>query len=181
MPEAFSARRLGPRQIDQAYPILQSAMPALELDDWRAYASALLDQPEDRGGIVAIQSKGYINGLFSYGVRPQLACHKVLIVETIVVLDLVNNEGVAEALLHAVDDLAGRLGAEAIHALVPSGQSRPTDYADWLSRQFRAVGYRCEAAALCKKPMASPAEPSPDGTDNDALSIVMRGVLSGAE
>ena len=156
-------------------------MPALELDDWRAYAGALLDQEEDQGGIVAIQSKGYINGLFSYGVRPQLACHKVLIVETIVVLDLVNTAGVAGALLQAVDALANRLGAEAIHALVPSGQSRPTGYADWLSGQFQTAGYRCEAAALCKKPMAGPAVPSPDGNGHDSLSIVLRGVLSGAE
>jgi hypothetical protein len=181
MPEAFSARRLGPKQVDQAYPILQSVMPELELADWRAYAGAIIDRPEDEGGIVAIYGQGYIHGLFSYGVRPQLACHKVLIVETIIVLDLVNTAGVATALLKAVDDLAGRLGAEAIHALVPSGRAQTSDYADWLAGQFCAAGYRCEAAALCKKPMASPAEAGPDGTGGDAIAAVTRGVLSGAD
>jgi hypothetical protein len=181
MPEAFTARRLGPEQVDQAYPILQSVMPELELADWRAYAGAIIGLPEDQGGIVAIHGQGYIHGLFSYGVRPQLACRKVLIVETIIVVDLVNTAAVAAALLKAVDGIAARLGTEAIHALVPSGQAQTSDYAEWLSGRFRAAGYRAEAAALCKKPIASPAEPNPEGTGTDAISVVTRGALSGAE
>jgi hypothetical protein len=151
MPELFTPRHLGPNQIDQAYPIVQSIVPGLKVDDWRMFARRVHDLSADVAGIMTVQSKGYIHGLFSYTVEPHLQHRRVLSVNNVVVVDLFDPGAVAEALLEAMEALALDLDCRAIHTMLPNGPHSPPNYRRWLLNQFRVQGHEVESLALCKR------------------------------
>lgn len=150
MPELLTPLRLGPKQVDQAFPIVQSLMPRLSIDDWRDFATRLGQEPSDRAGIMTVQSQGYIHGLFSYTVAPHLVHRQVLSVDNIVVVDLFTPGAVAEALLRALDQLAAELNCRIVQSVLPEGSRSGQDYRDWLVSRLYSHGHRAKAVALRK-------------------------------
>ncbi|CAO3407780.1 hypothetical protein [Azospirillum largimobile] len=163
MDEGFIAKPLGRRQIDQAYPLVCAIAPGLGVDQWRAFAAAVLGTAAKGGGgaggsglpaeagIITLQNaQGYMHGLFSYVVEPHLRHGRVLSVDNFVVLDLFDVAGIAETLLRAMEALARRLGCAAIHTTL-SDRYIPLD-----SRRspipdcFRTEGHRQETVRFCK-------------------------------
>ncbi len=167
MPELLIPLRLGPKQIDQAFPIVQSLMPRLGIDDWRSFAATLCRQPAGQAGIMTVQSQGYIHGLFSYAVERHLVHHRVLRVDNIVVLDLFTPGTIAEALLQALDQLAVDLDCRGIQAMLPDGPQFGGEYRNWLEARFRSHGHRIGAVMLCK-PVAIVAESDPQAGEGQA-------------
>ncbi len=151
MPDLLTPLQLGPKQIDQAFPIVQSLMPGLSVEDWRYFAARITEYRDDLAGIMTVQSQGYIHGLFSYKAEPHLAHGRVLMVDNFIVLDLFNPAAVAEALLRAMDELALRLDCKATHTMLPDGPHAMADYRHWLLGRFRTQGHQMESVALCKR------------------------------
>lgn len=151
MADMLTLRHLGPAQIDQAYPIVQSVCPDLDVEAWRRFAKSIGEHAGDQAGILTVQYQGYIHGLFSYCVEPHLVHMRALLVDNFMVVDLFNPGAVAEALLRAMDDLARRLGCRAVHTFLPDRSRRPEGHPPWLVERFRNHGHRVESIAFCKR------------------------------
>ncbi|WP_448203693.1 hypothetical protein [Azospirillum sp. sgz302134] len=164
MDDSFIAKPLGQRQIDQAYPLVRAIAPDLAVEQWRAFAAALIgsvDTPAPSAdtmpadtkptGIMTVQNaRGYLHGLFSYAIEEHLRHGRILAVENFVVLDLFDATGPAEALLHAMDVLARGLGCTAIHTTLPEGLAGRAGSQNSLLSCFRNEGHRMETLRLCK-------------------------------
>jgi len=175
MDDGFIAKPLGRRQIDQAYPLVCAMAPGLGVDQWRAFAAALLDSatlgsstegaagdgdagkgrlPASRGIMTVQNAQGYLHGLFSYTAEPHLLHGRTLCVDNFVVLDLFDVAGVAEALLQAMEGLARRLGCAAIHTTLPDRLTRHDSlqgsHRDPIPDCFRTEGHRQETIRFCK-------------------------------
>ncbi|PWC33648.1 hypothetical protein TSO352_24885 [Azospirillum sp. TSO35-2] len=154
MDDSFIAKPLGRRQIDQAYPLVRAIAPGLTVEQWRAFAAAVLDDggaPAARAGIMTIQNaQGYLHGLFSYAIEPDLRHGRVMNVDNFVVLDLFDTVGVAGALLRAMDGLARRLGCAAIHTILPERHLAATSPNNPIPDCFQTEGHRRETIRFCK-------------------------------
>ena len=119
MSRLFIAQALRPEQAAQAYPLLQSAFPALTLSRWTEFVRIQTrtdPKPADRAkGIMAIQSdRGYIHGLFSYSIAPDLQHGRVLLVDNFVAVGLVESDAAIRALRQAMEEVAARLDCRVI-------------------------------------------------------------------
>lgn len=155
MPRCFKAKPLTPDQVAQAFPLVQSAIPGLTLEDWRRYARQLEARrgaaTPYEAGIVTIQSEqGYIHGLFSYVVEPDLRHSRVLSIENFVALDLVEREAAAAAVFKAMEEVAANLDCRAIHVHLPDMRERTSGDGDWLVQLLRREGHETETIRLCK-------------------------------
>lgn len=166
MDDGFIAKPLGRRQIDQAYPLVCAIAPGLGVDQWRAFAAAVLDSatgggkgggtaggngmPANRGIMTVQNAQGYMHGLFSYAAEPHLLHGRALCVDNFVVLDLFDVAGVAEALLRAMEGLARRLGCAAIHTTLPDRTVQRDSRRDPIPDCFRIEGHRQETIRFCK-------------------------------
>ncbi|SMH56767.1 hypothetical protein [Azospirillum agricola] len=170
MDDSFIAKPLGRRQIDQAYPLVCVIAPGLAVEQWRAFAAAVLDangltngganggtndaaggSPVSRTGIMTVQNAhGYLHGLFSYAIDDDLRHGRVMSVENFVVLDLFDVAGVAATLLRAMDGLARGLGCTAIHTTLPERYSSAGTTNNPITESFLVQGHRHETIRLCK-------------------------------
>jgi hypothetical protein len=174
MNDTYVAKPLGHRQIDQAFPVVQTIAPDLGVERWRDFAAAILAAAElesgdaapagapEQGirprGIMTVQNaRGYIHGLFSYTVEENLRHGRVLEADNFIVLDLFDPAGAAAELLGAMDELAGQLGCSAIHTNLPDDYSSLPGYCNWLLTSFREAGHAVETLRLFKRLGASPA------------------------
>lgn len=176
MSDLFSLLPLGPKQIDQAYPVVQSILPDLDVNVWREFAEQVGARPEDQAGIITVQNRGYIHGLFSYAVEPHLIHQRQLLIGNFFVLDLFNPRAVAEALIDAVEALAARLRCRAIHTALPKPMGEAAAPQDWVLDRFRARGHVLENTTLFKElPKAAAAcgrQPGNSGTGEGSGSVV---------
>lgn len=166
MDDLYFAKPLGKHQVDQAFPLIQTVAPALDIDRWRRFAAVWIEDPARRrtagdrtaAGIMTVQSeRGYIHGLFTYMVTEHLRHGRTLEADNFIVVDLFNTAGAAGALLRAMDQLARTLGCQAIHTNLPER------YVDRLDGQviglgrsptvgcFGSAGHRIETVRLCKQ------------------------------
>jgi hypothetical protein len=172
MASAYVAKPLGPGQIDQAFPVVQTLAPDLKVERWRAFAAAALSPPGGGGagedpardagvprprGILTVQNgRGYIHGLFSYQVEESLRHGRTLAVENFIVLDLFDLAGAAEALLGGMDRTAQGLACTAIHTTLPDDYAKLSDYCSWVLACFREAGHGVETLRLCKRLAPAP-------------------------
>src|SRR3954467_11493861 len=124
MHDTYVAKPLTCRQIDQAFPVVQTIAPDLDVERWRDFAAAVLSGQElefgeestermeaaalrPRGIMTVQNARGYIHGLFSYTVEEHLRHGRVLAVENFIVLDLFDMAGGAAEVLDTHDKTAG--------------------------------------------------------------------------
>lgn len=157
MPDSFLTKPLDPRRIDQAFPVVQAAFPDVDVDRWRAYATEMIGAPLPRGSnviqlptprqsgiIVAKLGHGYIHGLFSYTVVPNLWHSRALQVDLMVALDLFDPVAAAECLLVEMERLARVLRCDAIHLALPERLQPET------RGRIQEMGHRIEGVRFCK-------------------------------
>ncbi len=111
----YEARPLAPGQIPQAYPLIALFDADLTQDQWSRYAADVIDGSNGSGGlngaghqsILTVQNdRGYIFGLSSYWIRPDLWRDKVLDIENFAVADIIRGRKVAVVLLEALERTA---------------------------------------------------------------------------
>ena len=150
MPDRYSPIPLTERQIDQAFPLIQSVCANVSIAAWRSYARAILDRPSEEGGIMTVQAFEYIHGLFAYRVDRSLQHARVLLVDTVAVLELFSPKLAMTALLQVMDDMAMALNCEAIHTCVPSSERVEGPSGRWMMDQFRDLGHSVDSLKLGK-------------------------------
>ena len=169
MPDRYTPLPLAMRQVDQAFPLVQSILPDITIDVWRRYAAALLDRASADRGIMTVQALGYIHGLFSFRVDDSLQHGRSLLVDNFTVLDLFTPTAAATALVRSMDELANSLDCLAIHTYLPNGERLAPDYRRWMLRQFRDLGHQVESVTLCKASTGTDADADPAGCDGSRL------------
>ena len=184
MHATYVAKPVIRRQIDQAFPVVQTIAPDLDVDRWRDFAAAVLlprelefeldttgrtddgAVPNPRGIMTVQNDRGYIHGLFSYTVEEHLRHGRVLTVENFIVLDLFDMAGAADELLNAMDRVAEALGCTAIHTNLPDDYSSLPDYCNWLLACFRDAGHAVGTLRLCKRMIGQDAPTTPDAAND---------------
>jgi hypothetical protein len=154
MDQGFTAKPLGLRQIDQAYPLVRAIAPDLPVERWRDFAAALIGPsgaPGTPAGIMTVQNeRGYIHGLFTYAAAEDLRCGKILAVDNFVVLDLFNLPAAVSSLLQAMEELAHTLDCTAIHTALPECYAPAPGHGHPMLGFFRDEGHDVESLRLCK-------------------------------
>lgn len=115
----FTVRPLLPTDIDRAFPIAAILAPHLTLAQWRQFCRKAAPPADGavppRRGILSIESeRGYIHGLCCYAVMPSLEHGATLAIEKLIALDIVAQAQAQDALMRAVERLAGALGCGAV-------------------------------------------------------------------
>ncbi len=153
---SLETRPLAPERVAQAFPLIQTAFPAVSLEDWRDFATPLAraQGPADGGIITVISEQGYIVGLCCYRVAQDLRHGAVLLANHFLILDLFDQQAVVRALADAVESLARERRCTAIHTSLPETGVKGAD--DWLVRILRSRGHRVESLRMCKLLANSP-------------------------
>lgn len=182
MPETFIALPLTADQVDQAWPLVQSVFPGVSLDRWRVYARPLAtgllagsmkgvigiashpggdgptliaDRLNDRG-LIALQSRGYIHGVFHYRVTESLVHGRTLQVDDIALLTPFSRKEAERALCTAICEAADRLNCLATHTLVPESRLPVEGRRGGLAVEgellglLESAGHRTEGVLLCR-------------------------------
>jgi hypothetical protein len=145
MNDHYSVTRLERAMIPRTYPLLQASGIALAFEEWINLAHALSDEGE-RGvdGVrIVVTREGYVHGLFSCRATSDIACGRVLMVDCLILLDLVEAR-LLRTVMDATEVLAIEAGCAAIHVALP----------EWRSQALLRAGYRPEALRLCKRLIA---------------------------
>lgn len=141
-------------EMEQAYPLIQSIAPDLSLESWLEFACDIGDMPPTGFGpcgIVAAQSgRGYIHGLYTYMVEPDLRHGRILNVDNFVAFDLANRWNVVRKLLAAMDEQADRYGCKAIHVRLPDRLTQDKAAKQTLLAKFHDHGHDVRSLGLCK-------------------------------
>ena len=114
----FAVRPLSPDRVDEAYPVVRAAMPDLSLERWRDFASRAVGEPavSPPPGIMLVESaQGYIYGLCAYRLQHDIRHGRVLVIEELVTLGLVDGASVAATLIAALEERARELGCAAMN------------------------------------------------------------------
>ncbi len=153
-------RPLSVESVNQAFALIQTALPEVTLAAWRDFAAALMSDTDTRGdtrggGILAVtDGSNYIAGLCSYRVVPDLVHGRLLDAGHFLAFGLLDRRPVAEALAAAVEALARERGCTAVHAHLPHGNDAPPGPSSGLSGLLAARGYQIEKLELCKRLVA---------------------------
>lgn len=148
---------LSPNRIAQAFPVVREIAGDLTLESWSAYAQSMARRDEDAdwpAGIIVADLDGYIRGLFTYHVVPDLRHRRTLVISNFAVLHMVARKTLADALLESVRQLAERYRCGAVHAHVPPRSA-------WAVGYFEERGHKVERLVLCQPlaPLAHPVVP----------------------
>lgn len=136
-------------QIDLAFPIIQAHDRTMTLAVWRRYAMRLL-LAAPGSGISGVFRGRYVHGLFAYHSVP---CPSVggdlMLVDLVVYADLINQCGVVDRLIGAIDEVSQALGTCEVHLILPQQPSGQT--ASPLRHSLLRAGHRREGEMFCKR------------------------------
>lgn len=152
MGKAFFVQSLTENQLSQAYPLIQAVAPKLALQDWLAYGRSLCaSNPARPGGVAAaFGGDGYIYGVLSYWTEADLRHGPTLIVDNMVALDLIDRNGVIDALIGASDRIARQHGCNFVHVILSPARDGAGEYGDSLIAPLRRAGHEVDGVRLCR-------------------------------
>src|SRR5579859_2628896 len=116
MARFFTSFALSPDQVALAFPLVQAAVPVIDLRAWQNFIQATVDASGQAtvGALGLRHEGGYVCGLVVYRKQQDLRHGTVLVVDLFVALDLVSDVPAAKALLHAAEAKAHDLGCAAV-------------------------------------------------------------------
>lgn len=146
MTKSFASFALTADQIGVVFPLVQTAIPEIDLDRWRNFVRPLVEgsAPSVSCGAIGLRNgAGYICGLLIFRADHDLRHGKVLAVDLFVALDLLSEEEAADALLQAAEAKARELHCAATHIRLDATQRS-------LPRRLADAGHRKRADVFCK-------------------------------
>lgn len=147
--DGFEPQALGRDQIDQAYPIVQSACPGVGVDDWRRFASAMTgDGPR---GIMTVQHQGYIHGLYAHRVDADVQHDRVLVINPLIIMAMVHRARILDAMARTIEAQAAEFGCNAVQTVVRGGEDSDEEHHEDVFDRLRHHGHVVEGFSLCKK------------------------------
>jgi hypothetical protein len=105
----YSISHIKADQIDQAYPLVSLVAPTLDLDGWRALCQNVAERrvycPDLNDVVVAMNPRGYIQGLCVTTIRDHPIDGRLLDVPIVVITSAADEPGVASDILAYLSDL----------------------------------------------------------------------------
>ncbi len=156
MSKRYVVKPLGEGQVMQAYPLVQTAVPHLTLDQWMSYARSLCapqPSPAAGHGVMSAQNgNGYIYGIYCHEIETDIHHGRVLKVSNLFAANLYDSEGIVDGLMDSMHAVARDSGCNAVHVDLPESM-RPAGPrpAEGVLSRFKGAGYRVESVALCRK------------------------------
>jgi hypothetical protein len=146
MKGAYTTGHLTADRIPQAYPVAREIAGMLTPEAWSDYAQAVVGTPSETTwprGIVVADLDGYIRGMFTYQVQPDLKPQRILELRNFAALQVIRRKTLADALMDAADELAQRHDCGVVHAHIPAGSA-------WALSYFEDHGHEVETLCLCQ-------------------------------
>jgi hypothetical protein len=113
------------RHIDQAYTLVQLALPAIDVIHWRGYARWHMRRPNESGILAAWDRRGHIFGLANYLRQVSLAQGPILVSDQMITVDMVNPNQVSDLLFSALTRITDDLGCNQLQCRMDrAGQVR---------------------------------------------------------
>ena len=150
----FVIKPLGPGKVLQAYPLVQSAVPHLTLEQWREYVRSVYDGktgPIGRAGVMSAENRdGYIYGLYCHVVEPDIHHGRVLKVRNFVAANLYDSAGIIDRLMDSIVSVARDNGCTAVHVDLPDRARHGPEPVESVVSMFKGAGFRVESVAMCR-------------------------------
>ncbi len=141
-------RDLDDGRVDQAYPLVRTALPDLSLEHWRGFLEDHLRQ--EASGVVVVENRsGIMYACAAFRARQDLRHGRCLDVDPLVVMDLVGAATVAKTLDESLLAFARRFDCSGLRIqLARIGALGPEDPA---ISAFLRCGLAADALGLSKK------------------------------
>jgi len=143
MRRTLDVDNLGAAEIEPAFALSQALHRSQTLDNWRTFASPLVDQKRlAQCGLVGVRNEaGYLCGLFVHRVEADLAHGQAFIVDVIAALDIVGPQYVIREMMEAAQAKAQQLGCGITRVRVTRDQTA-------LALCLRRNGFKVEGQLL---------------------------------
>lgn len=154
MSKRYVVKPLGKGQVLQAYPLVQTAVPHLTLEQWMGYAEGLCDgasQAEPATGVMSAQNPdGYIYGIYCHEVETDIARGRILKVSNLVTANLYDSAGIMDRMIDSMIDMARDSDCEAVQVDLPKEVAAGPQPVEGPASHLRGAGYRLASVALCR-------------------------------
>lgn len=154
MSKRYVVKPLGEGQVLQAFPLVQSAVPHLTLDQWMRYAEELCGRrrsAESGVGVMSAQNPdGYIYGIYCHEVETDIKQGRVLKVSNLVTANLYDSAGIMDRMIDSMIDMARDSGCAAVQVDLPREIGHGPQPIEGPASMLRGAGYRLESVALCR-------------------------------
>lgn len=154
MSKRYLVKPLGEGQVLQAYPLVQTAVPHLTLDQWLDYAKSVCEdeRPEDPGtGVMSAQNDdGYIYGIYCHEVTNDIQHGRILKVSNLIAANLYDAGGIMDRMIDSMMKIARDQGCTAVHVDLPESPRSGPRPVEGVAGMLKGAGYRYESVALCR-------------------------------
>lgn len=153
MSKRYVVKPLGKGQVLQAYPLVQTAVPYLSLEQWMAYAETLCAgrrAPSETGVMSAQNPDGYIYGIYCHEVETDISRGRILKVSNLVTANLYDSAGIMDRMIDSMLDMARDQGCVAVQVDLPKELANGPQPVEGAASQLRDAGYRLASVALCR-------------------------------
>jgi hypothetical protein len=154
MSKRYVVKPLGEGQVLQAYPLVQTAVPHLTLDQWMDYAEGFcgVKRPirDDPGVMSAQNPDGYIYGIYCHEVETDIQHGRVLKISNLVTANLFDSAGIMDKMINSMIDKARDSDCVAVQVALPEETGRGPQPLEGTVSMLRDAGYRLASVALSK-------------------------------
>ena len=88
---------------------------------------------------MAVHTGGYLHGLMSYAGMPSLIHRRLMLIDMMLVVDMFDPAGVADALIQSIGPLANRIGCKAVQ--ITQCDLLTQEYRTWLTARLTEHGF----------------------------------------
>lgn len=152
MSKRYVVKPLGEGQVLQAYPLVQTAVPHVTLEEWVRYAEELRDRQHLAPGCAGVMSAqnpdGYIYGIYCHEVESTIKHGRILKVTNLVTANLYDSSGIMDRMIDSMHDKARDSGCVAVHVELPEEVGMGPRPVGGAVSMLRSAGYRVAAVAL---------------------------------
>jgi len=154
MSKRYVVKPLGEGQVLQAYPLVQTAVPHLTLDQWMDYAEGFCgasDSAKDDTGVMSAQNPdGYIYGIYCHEVETDIQHGRVLKISNLVTANLYDSAGIMDKMIDSMLDKARVNNCVAVQVDLPEEAGRGPQPIEGTVSLLRGAGYRLASVALSR-------------------------------
>ena len=154
MLQRYVVKPLGAGKVMQAYPLVQTAVPHLTLEQWLDYARQVCETAPHEASAAGVMSAengdGYIYGIYCHEVATDIQHGRILKVSNLIAANLYDASGIMDRMIDSMLEIARDKGCAAVHVDLPESPRKGPQPVEGLAGMLKGAGYRFESVALCR-------------------------------